>query len=174
MTDTSEGIGWKTHWEIHKFRDEDGEIDRMIRAGVKPSTLESHERFIGKDEIVGNIAVDDGLTLCAALIAGTSSAHFGSGAYIAVGTSTQAAAAGDQALVAQSARVQVTSATPGTKSIVYIASFDGSTANVAWNEYGVFNSSSGATMLNRKVASKGTKESGETWTLQVTINFTSS
>ena len=44
-------------------------------------------------------------------------------------------------------------------------------ANFAWNEWGVFNAASGGTMLNRVVASNGTKLSNQTWILEVAITI---
>jgi hypothetical protein len=52
------------------------------------------------------------------------------------------------------------------------SSFADGEANWVWNEWATFNAASGATsMLNRKVASMGTKASG-VWTLTVTLTLT--
>lgn len=56
--------------------------------------------------------------------------------------------------------------------ITFRATFGGADANFAWNEWGVFNASTGGVMLNRKVESLGTKASGSTWVLTVTITLT--
>lgn len=45
-----------------------------------------------------------------------------------------------------------------------------STGNYAWNEFGIFNASTGGRMLSRKVQSLGTKTSG-TWVLQVDVTL---
>jgi hypothetical protein len=47
--------------------------------------------------------------------------------------------------------------------------FGTSDANYAWEEVGIFNASSAAQMLSRKVENKGTKASGATWTVTVTL-----
>ncbi len=60
--------------------------------------------------------------------------------------------------------------TGGTNSAVFSATFGSGTANFAWNEWAVFNGSTGNTMLNRKVASLGTKATGS-WQLQVTLTL---
>jgi hypothetical protein len=49
--------------------------------------------------------------------------------------------------------------------------FGSAEANYVWNEWGVFNSASGATMLCRKVEALGTKSAGQTWTVTATITF---
>jgi len=56
--------------------------------------------------------------------------------------------------------------------ITFRATFNHSEANFAWNEWGVFNAATGGTMLNRKVASLGTKDNTQTWvlTVQITLN----
>ena len=62
----------------------------------------------------------------------------------------------------------------GTSQLaVWRATFGGSEANFAWEEFTVANGSSDtATNLNRKIVSKGTKQSGDTWelTLQITLS----
>ena len=52
-----------------------------------------------------------------------------------------------------------------------LAAFGSADANHNWNEFAVFNASSGGTMLNRKVSSQGTKASGQTWTLDLAITI---
>lgn len=63
--------------------------------------------------------------------------------------------------------------TAGAASIVFRSTFSTSQANFAWQEWGVFNSSSAATgrMLNRKVESLGTKTSAASWQLTVTLSI---
>lgn len=56
--------------------------------------------------------------------------------------------------------------------MTFRATFGGTEANFAWNEWGTFNASTGGTMLNRKVESLGTKASGATWVLTVQITIT--
>jgi hypothetical protein len=48
-----------------------------------------------------------------------------------------------------------------------------SDGNFAWEEYSASNASGGDTgiNINRKISSKGTKASGETWTLSLKICF---
>jgi hypothetical protein len=59
--------------------------------------------------------------------------------------------------------------TSGTsQQIVFRATFIGTDANYAWQEFLVDN---GTTALNRKVSNQGTKVSGQTWTITVTITL---
>ena len=94
--------------------------------------------------------------------------------HMEVGTSTQAAAVGDTALIAAvaSSRVTLTSTTVTTNSVAYVATFPAGTGTGALTEAGIFNASSSGTMLCRTVFSvinKGAADTlGITWT--VTVN----
>ena len=94
--------------------------------------------------------------------------------HMEVGTSTQAAAVGDTALIAAvaSSRVTLTSTTVTTNSVAYVASFPAGTGTGALTEAGIFNASSSGTLLCRTVFSvinKGAADTlGITWT--VTVN----
>lgn len=56
--------------------------------------------------------------------------------------------------------------------LTFQGTFGTTDANFDWNEWGVFNASSGGTMLNRKIGYLGTKTSAQTWVLQgiLTVN----
>lgn len=60
------------------------------------------------------------------------------------------------------------SSPPVTK---FKATFLPSEANFAWNEWGIFNAATGGVMLSRAVESNGTKQSNQTWVLEVAITF---
>ena len=53
----------------------------------------------------------------------------------------------------------------------FMATFPQNEANFAWNEWALFNASTGGVMLNRTVESNGTKQSNQTWVLEVSITF---
>lgn len=55
--------------------------------------------------------------------------------------------------------------------VMFKTTFGQSDANFPWLEWGVFNALSGGVMLNRVVESNGTKQSNQTWTLEVAITF---
>lgn len=55
-------------------------------------------------------------------------------------------------------------------TIDYVATFQSSEANFAWNEMALFNSSSGDYMATRRVLTGfGTKTSSNTWTVTLTL-----
>lgn len=63
--------------------------------------------------------------------------------------------------------------TAGSKSITFRSTFGTATANITWNEWGIFNSATDGTgrMLNRKVEVLGTKTSAATWVLTITLSL---
>lgn len=56
-------------------------------------------------------------------------------------------------------------------TVTFRSTFAPNEANFAWNEWGVFNAETGGVMLNRVVESNGTKQSNQTWVLEVDITF---
>lgn len=94
---------------------------------------------------------------------------------IAIGTSTAVFAATQTTLTTESARVACDATYPQVTNNVITArsTFGTGVANVAWEEWGIFNNqTSGGTMLNRKVESLGTKTSAQTWQFTVTLTLT--
>jgi hypothetical protein len=101
-------------------------------------------------------------------------------AYIGVGDSTTASAATQTDLQAASNKLRkamnstypqhTDATTSGSASAVFQATFGSSDANYAWNEWGIFNGSSGGRMLSRKQEALGTKSSG-TWVFTATITI---
>jgi hypothetical protein len=96
-------------------------------------------------------------------------------AHIGVGSSTTAFAASQTDLQAASDKVRkaMYSGYPqrSTNALKFKSTFGESDGNFAWQEWAVFNASSGGTMANRKVESKGTK-SGGSWVFEVTLTPT--
>ncbi len=120
-----------------------------------------------------------GRNLIAKMLFGTGASGdwFNSGnARIGVGNSATAFNASNTDLIGGSKlrKGMVTSyPTLSTNALTFRSSFGTSEANFIWAEWGVFNSASGATMLNRKVEALGTKTGG-TWVLTVTLTVNAS
>jgi hypothetical protein len=92
-------------------------------------------------------------------------------AYIGVGDSTTAYAAGQTDLQGTNKARKAMDATFPTRSglqVTWKSTFASADANFAWQEWGVFNASTAGTMFNRVVAANGTKASGSTWVFTVT------
>lgn len=169
-----------------------------LRRGMEPNwdelvTLREHHGLV-PDGVVhdqGNQLVELGRNRIANLIIGSGAAAFTSAqSIVGVGDSTTAFADSQAALVANgsNAHYRGTSSAPAQSNygkITCAALFGSSDANFAWQEWcwaiGTGTITPGNTlasvatspvMLNRKVASLGTKGSGASWTLttEVTIN----
>lgn len=173
-----------------------------LRRGMEPSfdelaLLRQHHGLV-PDSVVhdeGNGLVDGGRNRIANLIIGTGStpAFSNTNAIVGVGADNTAFAGAQTALIdngtADAWYVGVSSGPTQSAvgKITCAAAFGTSVANFAWHEWcwaiGTGGITPGTTlasvasspvMLNRKVASLGTKASGATWTLttEVTINAT--
>lgn len=126
----------------------------------------------------GNLLMTNGaFDLWTALTGGSISGGYFSNAnaYIGVGDSSTAAAAGQTDLQASSNKLRkamdATYPIVATNTCKFQSTFGTSDANFAWAEWAVFNASSSGRMLNRAVASLGTKASGATWTFLVTLSL---
>ena len=118
---------------------------------------------------------DAGAILLAQMARGASvTALNAANAYIGVGSGNTAFSAAQTDLVgASKTRKAQDSGYPSGSSnvLTYQSTFGTSDANYAWEEWGLFNASSGGTMLGRKVDSLGTKTNTQSWTFQVTATF---
>jgi hypothetical protein len=94
-------------------------------------------------------------------------------AYLAVGDSTTAFSAAQTDLQAATNKVRVgmdaTYPTRSSNVLTLRSTFGTGSANFAWDEWGVFNASSGVSMFSRKVEALGTKTSAQSWVLTATI-----
>ena len=89
--------------------------------------------------------------------------------HMAIGTGSTAAAAGDTALGSQTARTALTSSTVTNNEIVYVDTFAAGTGTGAITEAGIFNASSGGTMLCRTVFSVVNKGASDAMTITWTV-----
>ena len=96
-------------------------------------------------------------------------------AYLGVGDSATAFAATQTDLQAATNKLrkamEATYPQRSTNVLTFRSLFGTSEANFAWEEWGVFNASSGGTMMSRKVESLGTKTSAQSWQLTTTITI---
>lgn len=89
--------------------------------------------------------------------------------HMAIGTSTTAAAAGDTALGAEEHRNTLTSTTVTANVVTYVAEFAAGEGSGAIAEAGLFNASSGGTMLCRTVFSVVNKGASDSMTITWTV-----
>lgn len=138
----------------------------MINDGLK---MKGRLTISINDEVVqeiDNLVVTTGKEYVASRIKDTTATAM---SHMAIGTGTTAAAAGDTALVSESARTALTSTTVSTNTVVYVDTFGAGIGTGAITEAGVFNASSSGTMLCRTVFSVVNKGADDSMTITWTI-----
>lgn len=157
-----EGANHNTHWKLEKY------------GAGKTVDVDAPDEVVECD---GNILVNAGINLLWTLACGGAGTAFSNAnAYLGVGDSSTAADAAQTDLQATTNKLRkaMDASYPtygASQKATFRSTFGSGDANFAWNEVGVFNASSGGTMLNRKVQSLGTKASGTTWVLTVEITL---
>lgn len=155
--------------------------DLLLDAGVEPELVEIEGNLLvyGGASAQWQTLIGNGTTTAGQALTYFSNAQ----AAIGVGDSTTAAAATQTDLVATTNKLRVAmdatypahtdGTVVGAASAAFKATFGTAQANWAWQEWGVFNSSTLATgrMLQRKVESLGTKTSASTWALTLTLSL---
>ena len=180
MEKTMDKIGWKAKWRIDKFKDPEGEIAMVLQSGMSMAEAISlyGKAFICTEEFEANIALNEGLQELIDIICGigTPTKWDNTNARLGVGDSNAAESATQTGLQAATNKtykaMDATYPQRSNQTAEWRATFGSAEANYAWEEYTVVNASSDTGKnLNRKISSKGTKASGETWTLSLQITF---
>jgi|TARA_R110001592_G_scaffold61672_4_gene188265 hypothetical protein len=148
----------------------------MLTDSLKPTgqlkiVLRDKDGNVKSEKIEKNLVVTTGLNYIAARM--TDGSIPTDMSHMAVGTGTTSAAAGQTALVTESARVALTGGqgAPSTNTIVYTATFAAGTGTGALTEAGVLNASSSGTMLCRTVFSAVNKGADDSVTITWTITI---
>jgi hypothetical protein len=114
--------------------------------------------------------------ICNALVGNAITAYNNANAYIGIGDSATAFAVSQTDLQAATNKTRkamdATYPQLATNVITFRSTFASSDANYTWAEYGVFNASTGGTMLLRNTATMGTKSSGSSWQITITLTIT--
>lgn len=129
--------------------------------------------------VEGNVLSNAGITLILQRLINTGTAFSASVGRIGVGDSSTAAVASQTDLQAATNKQWVlVDSIPSVSSqtITFVSTFTSALANFVWNEWAIDQGTSNgttvtATMLDRKVASMGTKASGASWVLTVQITI---
>jgi len=161
MNQISEQASNKTLWTIRRYAS-----DEDYQAG----------RCYSESEIEGNLLLNGGianlLDLGAALA--TPDAYDNTNARLGVGDSTTAADATQTGLQAVTNKTYIAMETSypqrSSQTVTWRSVFTGTDANYSWQEFVVDNGTA-AEALNRKVSDQGTKASGQTWTLDLSITL---
>ena len=114
-----------------------------------------------KEFNVPNLVVTAGKNHIAAKIAATTNSPAAM-THMAIGTGTSTPGASDTTLGTQTGRVSLSGSVVSTNTITYTATFPAGTGDGAITEAGVFNASSGGTMLCRTTFPVVNKASGDT------------
>jgi hypothetical protein len=165
--------------KINKFVDKDGTVAKLLQSGKSIEEIMElfPDRFLGEERHEGNILVNVGIQGLWKLACGLSSppgAWSNANAKIRVGTGTGSASASDTAATFTSpVDKAMDTGYPqlSGQTISFKATYGSGDANQAWNEFGVINSDATPVLLNRFVTSKGTKSSGETWSIEIQITL---
>lgn len=121
---------------------------------------------------IHNLVVSAGLEYICSRMAGTSASVM---SHMAVGSGTTAASAGQTDLVsALGSREALDSSTASSNTITYVSSFEAGEGTGAVTEAGVFNASSGGTMLCRTVFAVVNKDADDTMSITWSITLTAS
>jgi ssRNA-specific RNase YbeY (16S rRNA maturation enzyme) len=180
MEKSTDKIGWSAKWRIDKFQDPTDTIALQLQRGLPIETAKARygEAFLCSEEINANLALNEGLGELIDLICGLGAPTKwdNSNARLGVGDSNTAEAAAQTGLQATTNKtykaMDETWPQRSNQTAEWRATFGSSEANFSWQEYTVVNAADDTGKnLNRKVSDKGTKSSGETWTLSLQITF---
>jgi len=174
-----ESLKLKSKWRITKFRDPEGIIAKELQSGAKIEDIcqKYSHAFIADENFEGNVALNEGLQAIIDLICGlaTPTKWDSTNARLGVGDSTVSESPTQTGLQGTNKYWKgMDSNYPqrSNQTAIWRATFGGDEANFAWNEFTVVNAANDTGInLNRKVSAKGTKSSGETWTLELQITF---
>jgi hypothetical protein len=165
-------LSYRTHWTVRRYAD-----DAAFAAGAPTPIRQADGQMLpGISEIEGNVLLNEGIQLLLDLLIGAGGTTYANAnAYIGVGEDSTAAAASQTGLLGSTTTFRpMESGYPSRsgQTVTWRAVFGSSDANIAWNEFSVVNGSSSAgTNLNRRVSAQGTKASGQTWTVDVSITI---
>ena len=115
---------------------------------------------------VKNLVVTDGKEYVASRMKDATATAM---SHMAIGTGSTAASASDATLETEAGRVSLTSTTVTSNEVEYVATFGAGTGTGAITEAGIFNASSGGTLLCRTVFSVVNKGSSDSMTITWTV-----
>ena len=160
---------------LYKFNDPTGEIEKMLRRGTSIEDVVSaiENALVGVMTISGNIFLDEGINHIWKLVTGQNVTPFSSNSCIGVGDGTDPEDPSLTGLTGTNKYYkQVDEGYPridGTH-IYFRSTFGPNEANFSWNEWTVANGCGDEYInMNRRQTSMGTKASGATWVLEVSM-----
>ena len=146
-------------------------INEIKATGTLSVVLKDSEGNTKEERQIKNLVVTSGLTYIASRMKDATATAMG---YMAIGTGTTAAAAGNTALVTELDRNAVTSVTATGAAIAYITTWAAGDGTGAITEAGIFNATSAGDMLARTVFSVVNKDINDTLSITWTITLSAS
>jgi hypothetical protein len=140
--------------------------DFLTAKGTLGIVLTDENGNLKQELNVTNLVVDTGLDYIASRMKDATATAM---THMAIGSGTTDPAPADTALQTQLGRVSLTSTTVTGNSVAYIASFAAGTGTGAVTEAGIFNASSGGTMLCRTEFAVINKAAGDSMTITWTV-----
>lgn len=135
-------------------------------------TVKDKDGNVKEERHEENLVVSAGLNFICDRMEGTSESVM---SHMGLGSGTTAAAAGDTDLGSiLGSREALDSTTVSTNTITYVSSFEAGDATGAVTEAGIFNASTGGTMLCRVVFSEINKAADDTMSVTWVITLTAS
>lgn len=147
-------------------------INSKIKATGRLSVvLKDSDGNVKQDLDINNLVVSTGLDFIASRMKDVTDDAM---SYMAIGTGTTAAAAGDTTLGTELDRNALTSTTVTGNEIAYVASWGAGDGTGAVTEAGIFNAASAGDMLARTVFSVVNKGANDTLSITWTITLSAS
>lgn len=148
----------------------------MINSEIKATgrlsvVVKDSDGRIKEERDINNLVVTSGLGFIASRMKDASDAAMG---YMAIGTGTTAAAAGDTTLETELDRNTLSSTTVTGNQVEYVSTWAAGDGTGAITEAGIFNASSSGTMLARTVFSVVNKDANDTLSITWNLNLTAS
>lgn len=146
-------------------------INEIKAKGTLSVVLKDANGNLKDERTINNLVVDSGLDYIASRMKDATATAMG---YMAIGTGSTAAAAGDTTLGTELDRNALTSTTVTSNSIEYVASWGAGDGTGAVTEAGIFNAASAGDMLARTVFSVVNKAANDTLSITWTITLSAS
>lgn len=170
----NETAHWKCQYKIEK---REGDINECLTPAQRLVFLEQikpYEIIEGNHNCLLNSGINEMWDLITGVVSGASHIFNNAAATIGIGDSNAAADATQtdlQAAVNKTYKgMEAAFPTSTAQKATFKSSFGSAEANYAWEEW-VVKQSTSAKCINRKVESMGTKTSGSTWTIEVSITL---
>ena len=165
---------WKCKFKLEKRHGDINAYGSELGRATFLEVVEPYEIIEGEDNCLLNSGIDEIWDLVTGVVTGADHIFDNTAAQIGVGDSATAADATQTDLQAAVNKayegMEGGFPTSTAQKITCKSSFGSADANYVWNEW-VVKQATSAKCINRKVASMGTKASGSTWTLEITITL---